>query len=95
MTTLMTIVCSTHNPNNVTIVNNSISRFIFVSVALKVYFLFAKKLKQNEIVVDARLAPMTGSPSDFKIKSKPKSSSVLKLPTTKKRIFCWLFFMMT
>lgn len=82
----MTRFCSTHRPNRVTAINNAISRFTFVSLVLKAYFLFSVKLILKAIEVEMTLATMTGTPSVFKTNNSPKSSTVLRAPIAAKRI---------
>lgn len=89
------ILCITHSPKRVVIVKRTISRRTLPEDVLNVYFLFAKKLKQNEIVVERMFAETTGRPIALNTNSKPKSRSVLAPPTTRKRNFSCLFFMLT
>src|SRR5690606_15077071 len=58
---------------------------------LNVYFLLAKKLKQNAVAVEIILAPIAGSPSAFRIKSTEKSIVVFRPPTRTKRNFVLSF----
>ena len=89
----MTNVCNTHSPVSVTTTNSIISRTTFVPLVLNVYFLLAKKLNKNAMVVEAIFANSTGNPSAFRINSNPKSSAVLAAPTMPKRT-TWALFLM-
>lgn len=86
-----TVPCNTHKPNRVTIVNSAISRTIFLLFDLKVYFLLAKKLKINAIDVDIVFAVIFGKPKFVNPNKRPKSSAVLIMPISPKRILVACF----
>ena len=92
-TSQITPVCSTHSPNRVTATKRIISRTMFVPDDLKVYFLLAKKLNTNAILVENIFAVVAIRPIDLSINSNPKSSTVLITPIRPKRISWDLFFM--
>ena len=89
----MTSVCNTQRPNSVTITKSTISRATFVSVVLKVYFLLAKKLKINAVVLEIIFATNLSRPSIVRPIKMPKSSAVLRPPTIRNRPSSCLFFM--
>ena len=83
----------TQSPNRVTTIKRIISRLTSVSVVLKVIFLLRKKLITKAVVEETIFDGISGRPSDFKLKSNPKSIVVLNAPTTINRSFWRLFLM--
>jgi len=94
MIILIIIPWSTQSPNRVTIVNRIISRRMLVPEVLKVYFLFAKKLKLKAEVVEIKLANRIGILKLVKTSNTPKSITVLTAPTSEKLTLVLLFFSM-
>ena len=87
------IVWITHKPNNVTAANKRNCFFKFWDVDLKVYFLFAKNENKKATNVDIKLANSFGIFKKIvRLKSMPKSSIVLVLPTIRNLNLSACFF---
>ena len=87
LTARITSGCSIHRPIKVTAMKAINSRFALPPFDLKVNDLLAKKLNTNAIEVERKLPAILSRPSATKRKSRPKSSAVLKPPTSAKRSF--------
>ena len=87
------IVWITHKPNSVTAANKRNCFFKFWDVDLKVYFLFAKNENKKATNVDMKLANSFGIFKKIvRLKSMPKSSTVLVLPTIRNLNLSACFF---